>query len=103
MKRPIRIERLGSRRRGYRIFASRRRPPPGTDAVWIPELDVRGPFPPDVLRPIALLSLRRAVVLLCDCPGPRCRHLRLARALESCRGARAFLLEPPQGGAYGSA
>ncbi len=43
------------------------------------------------LRPLALLSLRRRITILCDCPDPAFCHDRIiAEALEKCRQGMDF-------------
>ncbi|HVE13429.1 MAG TPA: DUF488 family protein, partial [Elusimicrobiota bacterium] len=105
------MKRAGGRHGGYRVLASRKRGSQAADA-WAPQLapslgllrslrsgaalweallaayeeELRGAAAQDVLKPLALLSRRKALTLLCDCPeDARCLHLVLARALEECR------------------
>ena len=123
MKRPIRIERIGKARRGYRVLITWRRPPDSharriMDA-WIPELapshilrwrydsgiyswgtflrgygsELRYPFSQNILKPLALLSRRRVLVLLCDCAdAAQCHHKLVARVVAGCRRRRNFTL-----------
>lgn len=53
----------------------------------------------DVIKPLALMSLRRPVVLICECVGSNedlgCPALVLARALEECRKTGDFVLSFP--------
>lgn len=53
----------------------------------------------DVIKPLALMSLRRPVVLICECAGPNedcgCPAPVLAQALEECRKSGNFVLSFP--------
>ena len=120
MKNPIRIERLGEARSGYRVLASWKRPGrEGLAEAWIPELapghvlrrrraagvlswkaylkgyreELRSPSSQDLLKPLSLLSVRRSLVVLCDCAERRrCCHRSLAEALKGCRERKRFAL-----------
>ena len=55
--------------------------------------ELRSTFALNLLKPLGLLSRRRLLVLLCDCPAPRrCHHRILARVLEKCRAENRFAL-----------
>lgn len=123
MKRSIRIEKLGRAGNGYRVLVSWKRPSEplvkGAMDVWIPELapshvlrrryeagihswgvfckrygiELRSPFSQNMLKPLALLSRRRVLVLLCDCAErAHCPHKLLARAVDECRKRKNFTL-----------
>lgn len=110
---------------GYRILPSWRRPDRATYAgkvdLWIPELapslslmrgyrlgkiswedlsfmyscELQSPSAQDYLKPLALLSLRRKLVLLCDCADSlTCPNLVLVSALEECRNQGNFAMRP---------
>ncbi|MBI4063879.1 MAG: DUF488 family protein [Elusimicrobia bacterium] len=120
---PIRVRPLAGAARGYRVLASWQYPEKfrakHTVDAWIPALapshilrrwlaagviswsefsrryrrELGSPSSQDLLKPIALLSRRRAVVLLCDCRGAgRCPAQILSQALEDCRQKGSFVL-----------
>lgn len=125
MKNAIQIRTLDHPGAGYRLLASWKRPKgkvkKSVDA-WVPALapshalrrrydcgiiswpefatsylkELRSPSAQDFLKPLALLSLRRKVVFLCDCakPGP-CPTRILTRVFMECRRRRDFSLVPP--------
>ena len=109
----ISLKKLDRPGKGYRVLASWRLPKDavreGKVDLWIPELaprltlvselkkgavsrsafgkmyalQLRDPVSQDLLKPLALLSLRRNVVLLCDCRDSLlCSNRVLAEALE---------------------
>ena len=109
--------------RGYRLSVSSRRPGGRVDA-WVPELapshalrrlfrlgacswrafvdsykrELSGALAQEALKPLALLSRRRALVVCCDClQKRRCHHGALAEALERCRRSGRFALAAPCG------
>lgn len=125
LKRSIRIQRLGKAVRGYRVFANRQRCGSGKRGMlfdaWIPDLAPRATLMDrvqsgvlgweefsktykmhlqstdcqDILKPLALLSLRRPVVLLCNCADERyCPERTLAEALLECQRKGDFRLSP---------
>lgn len=125
LKRPVRIQRLGKAVRGYRVFADRQRHSEAKRGrlfdAWIPDLAPRAALMDryqsgvlrweefsetykmhlqstdcqDLLKPLALLSLRRPVVLLCNCADERrCPERTLAEALLECRRRGDFRLSP---------
>jgi len=54
---------------------------------------LRGLVSQNFIKPLALLSTRKKVVLLCGCPGPcGCPLQVLARAIRDCRARRDFAL-----------
>lgn len=56
---------------------------------------LRRPCSINRLKPLALLSLRRRLTLVCACPRPEYCHDRfLAEAMERCRKARDFKMSP---------
>lgn len=131
--RPIEVLPIGKAGAGYRVLASWRKPggPASSKKIdlWIPELapsiglaasyrkrrigwkeyseryrwELRTPWSQDFLRPLALLSLRKKLVLLCGCEneGP-CPDRILAEVLSECRRKRDFRVgthpHAPKGG-----
>ena len=120
------MEKLGWNRNGYKILPSWKRPGGKTlramDA-WIPglapsyvlrkrlslglltqkefqtayEKELRSSYALNLMKPLALLSLRRKLVLLCDCNSKsistsECPSYVLAKALSSLRKKRDFSL-----------
>ncbi|MBI4055360.1 MAG: DUF488 family protein [Elusimicrobia bacterium] len=124
-RRSIQIKTLGTATGGYRVLASwkplKKSARKKLVDVWIPMLapshalgrqcqcgeiewsefasrylrELHTPSSQDILKPLALLSFRRPIVLLCDCPDHlRCPTAVLARALEECRRNGNFILSP---------
>ncbi|OGR81816.1 MAG: hypothetical protein A2902_06885 [Elusimicrobia bacterium RIFCSPLOWO2_01_FULL_64_13] len=122
--RPIQVRRFKDAKGGYRVLASWRRPERAVREakvdLWIPELaprvglmrsyrqgrigwkelnelyacQLRSPEAQNLLKPLALLSVRRNMVLLCDCPGgTKCPNRVLIQELESCRRDGNFALK----------
>ena len=53
--------------------------------------ELRAPGKQNLIRSLALLSLRRKLVILCACPDEHtCRNNALAQALEECRRTGVF-------------
>lgn len=123
LKKSIRIKRLGSAKNGYRILTNRKRPQKSFFGksldVWIPQLapsdslwenyskgkieweeftsnykrELHSLNSQDLLKPLALLSFRRSVVLLCDCMDPsHCPETIVAQSLEQCRKNGNFVV-----------
>ena len=121
---PIKLVKLAKATTGFRILPSWRRPDPATFArkvdLWLPELapglslmnhyrqrntsweelsfiytcELRVPSCQNLLKPLALLSMRRKLVLLCDCEGRlKCPNLILAQVLNDCRTSRDFRIK----------
>ena len=122
-KRIVSEAKSGRRGKGFRVLASWRLPKGALSGhkvdLWIPELapritllsgfkrgrvgwkefresyaaQLRSPDKQDLLKPLALMSLRRNVDLLCGCPsGKFCPNTVLADALLECRKAGDFAL-----------
>ncbi|MBI2069640.1 MAG: DUF488 family protein [Elusimicrobia bacterium] len=120
---PIRVRSLGCSGPGYRVLAAWKRPKDFIVKkhfdVWIPALapshrlwelyasknvpwtefsarysqELNAPSTQDILKPLALLSFRRPVVLLCECSNHlRCPTAILAKALAQCRENGNFVL-----------
>ncbi len=127
MESGIVVEKLGQRGNGYKILPSWKRPGgkilSAMDA-WIPglapsyvlrkrlglglltqkefqaayEKELRSNYALNLMKPLALLSLRRKLVLLCDCdleasPPHHCPSFVLAKVLSSLRKKRDFSLQ----------
>lgn len=123
IKHPIQVRRAGFGGPGYRVLVSRRPPRAvrGKKAcdAWISSLapsqplwesylsgacpwpafvagyrwELQGTAAQDTIKPLALLSLRRPVVLLCDCScGSLCPTQVLAEVLAECRRSGRFVL-----------
>ena len=117
----VSIRKMGLPGKGYRVFASWRLPKyaikKGKVDLWIPELaprltlahelrkgavtwhafkrmyalELRSSGKQNLLKPLALLSFRRNLVLLCGCPdGAPCPNVVLAKAILECRKAGNF-------------
>lgn len=129
--RPIVIRKLGKGTGKLRVLASWKRPALRSrhkiyDA-WVPGLspshtirrrfesgiiswnefvaaylrELRSAVAQNRLKPLALLSLRRVVVLLCDCDRKKhCPTEILARAFEECRKSKHFVLSFPETKVY---
>ncbi len=126
MESGISVEKLGQHRNGYKILPSWKRPHGNAlkemDA-WIPglspsyvlrkrldlgiltqkefqaayEKELNSDYALNLMKPLALLSLRRKLVLLCNCdsktsPPPSCPSYVLAKVLSSLRKKRDFSL-----------
>ena len=122
---PIEIKTIKRGGKGYSVLASWRQPSKKAAVdLWIPELAPRltlmrnyrmgkigweefsilyacqllASSSQDYLKPLALLSLRRKLILVCDCPA-RCRHCPnrvLADAIADCRNKKNFVIDSPE-------
>ena len=123
IKRPIQVKHIRDACKGYRVLITKNQPQAHSHRkffdAWIPELapnieiyqwcqdkkitwddfknqylhDLNSADSQDLLKPIALLSLRRVVILLCDCEDKNnCRTKILADSLEQCCHAGNFVL-----------
>ncbi len=127
MESGIAVEKMGQRGNGYKILPSWKRPSgkvlSAMDA-WIPglapsyvlrkrltlglltqkefqaayEKELRSSYALNLMKPLALLSLRRKLVLLCDCNSKvlstsGCPSYVLAKVLSSLRKKRDFSLQ----------
>lgn len=123
-KQVLQIRRLGEALSGYRVLASRKKPTISAAKIffdaWIPELgpserlwksyrgntvawpefkssylrELNSPESQNLLKPIALLSLRKPLVFVCDCEDHwRCPTTVLAQALEERRESGDFVLD----------
>lgn len=121
------VRELGWSGEGYRILPSWKAPrvknSRGLFEAWIPALapsfalrqryedgiitwgefkrfyavELRAPSSLNIIKPLGLLSLRRRLVLLCDCPDVnRCSTSVLAREIERCQRRRDFVLDIPE-------
>lgn len=124
IKHHVEIKKLGQKAQGYRVLASWKRPKVLNQKcvdAWVPGLapshiireryedgvvswkefaqmyqnELRAPSCQNFLKPLALLSQRRKVILLCDCPkeSSRCPTKILTQAAEECRKKKDFILE----------
>lgn len=123
MNHAIRIGRLGKATTGFRVLAARESPVLKMRKkfvdTWIPALapslplwknyrrknlpweefnlrylcELHSPCSQDLIKPLALLSLRKTVVLLCDCEDHlHCPTTTLAYAMEECRKNGNFVM-----------
>jgi uncharacterized protein YeaO (DUF488 family) len=121
------VRELGWSGEGYRILPSWKTPrgknSHGLFEAWIPALapsialrqryedgiitwgefkrfyavELRTPSSLNIIKPLGLLSLRRRLVLLCDCPdADRCSVSVLAQEIERCQKRRDFVLDVPE-------
>lgn len=122
-KQALQIRRFGEARAGYRVLTSRKKPPLRVSKnffdVWIPQLspsvglwknyqqrsiswpkfknvyfrELNSIKSQNLLKPLALLSFRNPVVLLCDCEDHwRCPTAVLAEAIDVRRKSGDFVL-----------
>ncbi len=124
---PVEVRELGWSGEGYRILASWKMPGgrsrQGLFEAWIPALapsfalrrryeagiitwgefrrfyaaELLAPSSQNIIKPLGLLSLRRRLVMLCDCrDAKRCSTSVLAQAIERCQKRRNFVLDVPE-------
>lgn len=124
VKRPVQVRKLGDARVGYRVLAAHRRPAGASREkvmdAWIPDLapsaglwkkargnrigwhdfkeaygiELSRTASQNLIKPLALLSRRRAVVLLCDCADHlQCPSETLAESILKCRQTGNFRMD----------
>ena len=124
VKKPVQVRKLGDAHDGYRILAARRKPAGTVNRkmldAWIPALapspdlwkkvrtrrmqwrdfkeayglELAKPVSQNLIKPLALLSRRRSVVLLCDCDDHlECPSETLAENILKCRQTGNFRMD----------